>query len=372
MKHLSAISKEFMKLALSDPYWNDLNYFEQRKYIQQHPGTKKRITVQPPMSDTSFQVCPLCDRKFVDKDKVLTHIKADHSFADTTPEAMQTYTRFKKIYDNAKKMRTVDVINELPPLEPQEEDIHKTLFMHYGSKIRQEINGLKEPIRHIIISEDAETQDIDANENHDLYKNLVEKLKLTPIFDESSGEESKPVVLDLSEGGKEQAYTGKSLGERLEMQIAKGTIDNIPVIVSNFYRSGTSKGTPHPYEDSGVELFFGATKEEEAAFQKRMQERQLRREERKLQRSKEPRGQRKKIWTDRKVKRLGRQIARDLKSSGMLENDDAVYDTVRNRLEQDPTLKEFFKAKGISDDNIVFAFADYIPVSYKRKHKSME
>lgn len=44
MKHLAMIQTEFLKTARK---WDDLSYDEQKAYLQNHPKTKRRLTVKP-------------------------------------------------------------------------------------------------------------------------------------------------------------------------------------------------------------------------------------------------------------------------------------------------------------------------------------
>lgn len=51
MKHLAQIQSEFLKvsgdLATHDSF-DSWSYDQQKKYLQQHPDSKKRITAKPP------------------------------------------------------------------------------------------------------------------------------------------------------------------------------------------------------------------------------------------------------------------------------------------------------------------------------------
>jgi len=49
MKHLAKIQKEFVKKALDKKAakWEDLSYEAQKKYLGQHPASKKRMTAKP-------------------------------------------------------------------------------------------------------------------------------------------------------------------------------------------------------------------------------------------------------------------------------------------------------------------------------------
>jgi hypothetical protein len=360
MKHLATISKEFVEKVAKD-YWDDLSYFEQRHYIQTHPKTTKRITATPPIADKGQQMCPICGTKFVDRDKVLSHIKDNHSFADTTPEAMEAYKRFKNFSKHAKKMKMVNIINELPPLSPSDDDEHKELFFNYGSKIRQQLNTLKEPIKYIMVNDamrvgdDKASEYVSGDDGREFYENVVDKLKLVPVFEQTSGDEPRQAIMDFSSEGHEFAKPGILMSTHMRMRIARGNIDNAPVIVSEFYRVGladvkNTKGVTvnrRPYEDAGVELFIGATDEENKAWEQRKQEKINRppRKERKLD--------------EKRVRRLGRQIARELKADDMY-NDDAVYDVAKNYLDTTPGLKEFLTNKGIKENFMTATFADYI------------
>jgi hypothetical protein len=42
MRHLSVVQKEFFKLSAE--WWRSLPYHHQRKYLQRHPGSRRRIT----------------------------------------------------------------------------------------------------------------------------------------------------------------------------------------------------------------------------------------------------------------------------------------------------------------------------------------
>jgi len=343
MKHLATISKEFVE-KIAKTYWDDLSYFEQRHYIQTHPKTTKRITATPPVADKGQQMCPLCHTKFVDRDKTLAHIRDFHSFTDTTPETMEAYNSFKKVRDRAKKTKFAEL---LPPLSRPNEEIHDAIFKNYGRSARQQLQKLKEPVKYVFVGEGGEYV---KNESK-FYDNLVSKLKLTTVFDESSGDEPQSVIADISQGDKEQVITGKSGGEYIHMRIAMGNIDGSTVVVHDFERQGTTyvkpSNRPMPYTTSGIELFIGATDEENKTWEQRKQE--------KINRP--PRKDR--PLTEDRVRRLGRQIARELKSDDKYD-DSAVYDVAENYLVTTPGLKDFFTNKGVKEQFMSAAFADYI------------
>jgi hypothetical protein len=67
----------------------------------------------------------------------------------------------------------------------------------------------------------------------------------------------------------------------------------------------------------------------------------------------------KKKITERKVKRLARKVRRDIKGSGK-EFDGVELEAAKSMLDLHPELKEFFKDKGVAEDKMAEAFADYI------------
>lgn len=70
--------------------------------------------------------------------------------------------------------------------------------------------------------------------------------------------------------------------------------------------------------------------------------------------------------TERKVKRLGESIAADIENL----DDDKKYDLAKSTLETNPKLKEYFAAKGVTEDHMPDVFIDYISVSKKPKKES--
>lgn len=70
-------------------------------------------------------------------------------------------------------------------------------------------------------------------------------------------------------------------------------------------------------------------------------------------------GKKKKKMTERKVKRLGRKVRRDIKGSGK-EFDGVELEAAKSMLDLHPELKEFFQDKGVAEEKMPAAFADYI------------
>jgi len=63
--------------------------------------------------------------------------------------------------------------------------------------------------------------------------------------------------------------------------------------------------------------------------------------------------------TERRVKRMGRRIRRDLKSDNKY-TDEAIYDVAKDFLDSHSELKAFFKSQGVEEKNMATTFADYI------------
>lgn len=74
------------------------------------------------------------------------------------------------------------------------------------------------------------------------------------------------------------------------------------------------------------------------------------------------------LLTERKVKRLGESIAKDL---GEKLNSDTVYNAAKNAIDSDTKLKKFFADKDINEDRMPDAFADYIKTSKKPEKQSV-
>lgn len=50
MKHLAQIQSEFLKVSgdlATNSSWDSWSYEQQKKYLQQHPGSDKQITAKP-------------------------------------------------------------------------------------------------------------------------------------------------------------------------------------------------------------------------------------------------------------------------------------------------------------------------------------
>jgi len=95
-------------------------------------------------------------------------------------------------------------------------------------------------------------------------------------------------------------------------------------------------------------------------------------QKRSVQEREERRKAKPKKISEKKIERLGRLVAIDLKNDGHdLSDTDVIHDTAKNVIESTPGLKEYFLNKGVEEENVVAVFTDFIPNISELEHKKM-